>query len=498
MITQDYEFIIEHSESRFCFVENDALFQKINSLKGKISTLQEVFLLQESFKKECWINQTEENEDTNSSVLSDIKKTINEDDLVSIIYTSGTGGKPKGVMLTHKNIMHSVKGGALRIPGKAGDRVISFLPISHVYERMMIYLYMYVGYSVFYAENLYKIAENIQEVKPHAFAAVPRFLEKIYEKFISKGQQLKGIKKKIFLWSINIAQQYDIDKSKKEFFYVIKLYIARRLVLSKLKAALGGELITISSASARLSEKIAKLFYASGVPILEGYGLTETSPTISVSHFDGGTKSGTTGPVLNGLEIKISEEKEILVKGNSVMKGYYKLPDLTKEVFTSDGWFKTGDLGEIVDDKFLKILGRKNNTFKLSNGEFVNPQKIEELLTDSDFVEYALVTTQNDKYVTAYIFLANNYVSNWLEENYNIKENSLSLLEEMIQNKHLIEKIESIIKQTNTKLNTWEKIKDIKILPIEPSVENGLVTPTFKLKKNEVISWVNKKILPSL
>lgn len=476
MIVDDYKFILKHSESRFCFVENDGLLQSVSELANEIPSLEEVFHIK------LWRFPSGEIE--NSMAIAEIKQILQEDDIATIIYTSGTGGDPKGVMLTHRNMLASVFGGSERIPGFPGCRVLSFLPISHVYERMMIYLYMYMGYSVYYAESLLKIADNVKEVKPHLFSAVPRFIEKVYEKFIATGGQLGGFKKIIFSWSIRVAERFDLAHN--SFWYKIKLFFARKLVLSKFKQALGGEIITISSASATLPIEIARVFFAANIPIMEGYGLTETSPTISVSYAPDGVKLGTTGPVLSNIEIRISEESEIWVKGDAVMKGYYKLPELSQEVFTPDGWFKTGDLGEIIDEKFLKIVGRKNTSFKLSNGKFIHPEKIESLLANSVWIDYALIIGENEKQPSAVVFIAEDYVIDRLKK-------MGEFVDDIYTNSKLLGELRALINSVNKQLNSWEKIADFKLLPIVPNIENGMLTPTLKLKRSVVINYLKAK-----
>jgi long-chain acyl-CoA synthetase len=410
--------------------------------------------------------------------------------LATIIYTSGTTGSPKGVMLSHNNIISNVMGCLDRIPADENSRVLTFLPVCHIYERMLHYLYMYLGCSIHFAESMDTIGDNIREVKPHIFTAVPRLLEKVYEKIMAKGDELKGIKRMLFFWAVNLGEKYDVVG--KSIWYKFKLSIARKLIFSKWQEALGGEAKAIASGSAALQPRLARVFLAAGLPILEGYGLTETSPVVSVNCFKNGIRIGTVGTLLKNVKVKIADDGEILVKGPNLMMGYYNLPDKTQEAIDKDGWFHTGDIGEFVEKKFLKITDRKKEIFKTSGGKFIVPQAMENKFKESRFIEQIIVLGENQKFPSALIVPNFIYFREWSK----IKTLNLETLsnEELSSNQAVIERIQKEVDYFNEFYGNWEKIKKFKLLPHEMSIEGGELTPTLKLKRKIILEKYKKLV----
>jgi len=353
---KEYTYIFNNAEIKLCVVSDEELHQKVVSIKPEIPTLGEIFTFNKVEGARHWKEILEEGKDVPNSEVETLRDKVDTEDLATLIYTSGTTGLPKGVMLTHKNLVSNVLDSLDRVPVAENAKALSFLPVCHVFERMILYLYQYIGVSVYFAESLETVGDDIRDVKPNLFTAVPRLIEKVYAKIIAKGEGLSGVKKALFFWAVKLGQEWDIDKGG---IYNFKLKIARKLIFSKWQEALGGNIDLIVSGSAALESSLMRVFYAAGMPIYEGYGLTETSPVVSViSEFNDGVRMGTVGKVLKSVEVKIADTGEILVKGTNVMKGYYKAPEKTAEVIDKDGWFHTGDKGEFVDTHFLKITGR--------------------------------------------------------------------------------------------------------------------------------------------
>jgi long-chain acyl-CoA synthetase len=422
-------------------------------------------------------------EDISELQIQERKDAIHITDLVTIIYTSGTTGNPKGVMLTHKNLLSNIETCLPLIPVVNNSRVLTFLPVCHVYERMLHYLYIYVGCSIYFAESIDTIGENIKEVKPHMFTAVPRLIEKVFEKIISKGENLTGIKKKLFFWAVDLGEKYDIQG--KSAFYKIQLGFARKLIFSKWQEALGGEIKAIASGSAALQPRLARIFLAAGIPILEGYGLTETSPVVSVNCFKKGIKIGTVGTLLNNVKVKFGADGEILVKGPNVMMGYYNLPEKTAEEINSEGWFHTGDIGEMVEEKFLKITDRKKEIFKTSGGKFIIPQAMENKFKESRFIEQIMVIGENEKFPAAMIVPNFNFIKEWsTRKKLNIETLSN---EELYKNELVIKRIELAVEKLNANYGNWEQIKKVSLLPKEFTIDGGELTPTLKLKRKIIM-----------
>lgn len=482
---EDYEYIFNNAEVKYCFVSDKGLYDKVNSVKHKISSLEGVFSFDELDGVANWqeIVDLGENESTQNEV-EDLSNSINEDDLATLIYTSGTTGRPKGVMLTHKNIVSNVLASDSRIPRKKGlsiedTRALSFLPICHIFERMIFYLFTYSGISIYFAESIEKMGENIKEVKPHYMTVVPRLIEKVYDKIYDKGTSAGGLKSKIFLWALGVNKaKKDITKKPSS----ISEIIADKLVFKKWREGLGGELITLVSGSAALSERLNRMFWNAGIPILEGYGLTETSPVISVNSMDK-MKVGTVGHPLNNLIVKIQEDGEITVKGPSITQGYFKNEEQTREAFTEEGYFKTGDIGHIDAEGFLKITDRKKEMFKTSGGKYIAPQVIENLAKASKFIEQIMVVGEGEKMPCAFVQPDFVFAGHWAErKNINIGKTPA----EMANSPELKARIEKEIDYLNTKLGHWEQIKKIELTPEVWSIDLGLLTPTMKLKRKMV------------
>ncbi len=482
--TDDYEYIFNNSDAKYCFVSDRGLYDKVAAIKSKVPSLQGIFSFDEIDGVANWQEVMNMGaDDATQGEVDDIARSIKEDDLATIIYTSGTTGKPKGVMLTHQNIVANVQGAYPRIPRKKGleyqdTKVLSFLPICHIFERMLFYLYQYNGMSLYFAESIDKMSENMQEVKPHYMSVVPRLIEKVYDKIYEKGTSSGGLKTKIFLWAMSVSKAKNgIGKPSG-----IKEIIADKLVFSKWREGLGGNIITLISGSAALSDRLNKMFQNAGIPIMEGYGLTETSPVIAVNSFEH-MRIGTVGKPLHNLDVKIQEDGEITVKGPSVFKAYMKNEEGTREVFTPDGYFKTGDIGHIDEDGFLKITDRKKEMFKTSGGKYVAPQIIENLAKASKFIEQIMVVGEGEKMPTAFVQPDFGFVKNWAKRhNLNIGDTP----EEIAKSEELKARIEKEIEYLNTKLGNWEQIKKITLTPEVWSIESGMLTPTLKLKRKAI------------
>lgn len=481
---EDYDFIFNNAEVQYCFVSDRELYDKVMKIKNNVTSLKGVFTFDEVDGAPNWneILDLGKDESTQNEV-DDLSNSINSEDLATIIYTSGTTGRPKGVMLTHHNIVSNVLASDPRIPRVKGlhyqdIRILSFLPICHIFERMLFYLYQYNGYSVYFAESIEKMGDNIKEVKPHIMSVVPRLIEKVYDKIYDKGTSAGGLKSRIFLWALGV------NKAKQKLGKPsgLKEIIADKLVFSKWREGLGGNIITLVSGSAALQPRLNKMFQNAGIPILEGYGLTETSPVISVNSF-GKIKIGTVGHVLENLDVKIQEDGEITVKGPSVFKGYFKNEEMTKEVFTEDGYFKTGDIGHIDEEGYLHITDRKKEMFKTSGGKYIAPQVIENQAKASKFIEQIMVVGDGEKMPCALIQPDFNFVQHWAERK-NISVGKTPA--EMANSPELKERIGKEIAYLNTKLGSWEQIKLFELTPEIWSIDSGVLTPTLKLKRKAV------------
>ena len=479
----DYKYIFKDAGIKICFVGNQELYDKINGIRGELSALDYLFTLDQIEGIPHWEEVFEAGISTESQTIDELKANVRNEDLATIIYTSGTTGNPKGVMLSHNNLLSNVMACLERIPADKNSRVLTFLPVCHVYERMLHYMYLYLGCSIYFAESMDTIGDNIREVKPHVFTAVPRLLEKVYDKIMAKGDELRGIKKSLFFWAVRLAEQYDVVG--KSAFYKFKLSIARKLIFTKWQEALGGETKAIASGSAALQPRLARIFMAAGIPILEGYGLTETSPVVSVNDFQNGIRIGTVGTVLKGVKVKFAADGEILVKGPNVMLGYYNLPDKTAEDIDAEGWFHTGDIGEMFEDKFLKITDRKKEIFKTSGGKFIIPQAMENKFKESRFIEQIMVIGENQKFPAALIVPGFAFIKDWAKKN-NLNFDNLSN-EEIAQNEAVVQRIQEEVAEFNTLYGNWEQIKKIELLPNELTIEGNELTPTLKLKRKIIM-----------
>ncbi|MCC8359203.1 AMP-dependent synthetase/ligase [Salinimicrobium sediminilitoris] len=482
---EDYEYVINHSESIYCFVSDKEILDKLNSIRGN-TKLKGVYTFDEIAGAENWTEILKLGEDkSNQEEVEARKKAVKEDDLATLIYTSGTTGRPKGVMLTHKNIVSDVLLSSERVPFDFGSYVsLSFLPVCHIFERMILYLYQYYSVSIHFAESIDKISDNLKEVKPHVISAVPRLLEKVYDKIIAKGSTVGGIKQKLFFWAVELGLEYE-PYGAKGWWYETQLSLARKLVFSKWKEGLGGKIELIVSGSAALQPRLARVFAAAGIPVMEGYGLTETSPVIAVNdQRNHGFKIGTVGRVLRDVEVKIAEDGEILCKGPNVMKGYYKEPEKTKEAINGDGYFHTGDIGEVDSEGFLKITDRKKEMFKTSGGKYVAPQVIENQMKQSRFIAELMVIGEGEKMPAALIQPDFEFLREWAKRKH-IEVGPTNA--DLINNTQVKARIQEEVDFYNQKFGSWEKIKKFELTPDVWSIEGEHLTPTMKLKRRNII-----------
>lgn len=481
----DYEYILNHSGAIYCFVSDAEILRKINLIRDKIPNVKEIYSFNEIEGCKNWNDLLILGVDTgNQSDVEDRKNNVQSKDLATIIYTSGTTGRPKGVMLSHQNIVSNVLDSASRIPFEAGKtRALSFLPICHIFERMILYLYQYYGVSIYFGESIDKISDNLKEVRPTVITAVPRLLEKVYDKIYAKGTELTGIKKNLFFWAIDLGLRYE-PYGKNGFWYEFQLKIARKIIFSKWKEGLGGNLDLMVSGSAALQPRLARIFAAAEIPVIEGYGLTETSPVISVNDIRNyGFKVGTVGKVIDNVEVVIAEDGEILCKGPNVMMGYYKDEKLTSEVITN-GFFHTGDIGIFDDQGFLKITDRKKEMFKTSGGKYIAPQLIENTMKQSRFIEQIMVIGDGQKMPAAFIQPSFDFIKEWgVIHGIDVGKSN----EEIVSNEKVIARIQEEIDSLNEKFGNWEKIKRFELTPDVWSIEGGQLTPTLKLKRKIVM-----------
>ncbi|MFK7784154.1 MAG: long-chain fatty acid--CoA ligase [Crocinitomicaceae bacterium] len=479
----DYSYIFNDAGIKLCVVADQELHEKITRIRPSIPTLEHIFTMEQDIPG--GVHWSEIKKDSESIPVSDVQArmdVVKNEDLATIIYTSGTTGNPKGVMLSHKNILSNVEACEPRIPADQNSKVLSFLPVCHIYERMLHYLYMYIGASIHYAESLETIGDNIREVNPDVFTAVPRLIEKVFDKIMAKGDELSGIKRRLFFWAVALAEDYKVVG--RSGMYNFKLKIARKLIFSKWQEALGGNVRAIASGSAALQPRLARIFLAADIPILEGYGLTETSPVCSVNSFDQGIRIGTVGTLIDNVDVKIAEDGEILVKGPNVMMGYYKLPEKTAEVL-KDGWFHTGDIGEFQEGKFLKITDRKKEIFKTSGGKYVVPQAMENKFKESRFIEQIIVIGEGEKFPSALIVPGYEFVAEWAKrKGVDLGDGSQAA---MVASDAVKERIQKEVDFFNQGYGSWEKLKCVELLPEEMSVEGGELTPTLKLKRKKIM-----------
>ncbi len=490
----DYEYILNHSEAKFCFVSDEEVLRKINLIKGNLNFLKDLYSFNEIEGCNNWKEVLALGADqSNQNEVEARKDKVLASDLATIIYTSGTTGKPKGVMLSHNNIVSNVLDSSPRIPFEEGtSRALSFLPICHIFERVILYIYQYYSVSIYFAESIDKLSENINEVKPTVFSVVPRLLEKVYDKIYAKGVELTGIKKKLFFWAINLGLAYE-PYGANGWWYEFQLSIARKLIFSKWKQGLGNNLEVMVSGSAALQTRLSRVFAAAGMPVMEGYGLSETSPVIAVNDMrNRGFKVGTVGKVIQNVTVKIAADGEILCKGPNVMMGYYKDETLTNEVLV-DGYFHTGDIGEVDAEGFLKITDRKKEMFKTSGGKYIAPQLIENAMKQSFFIEQIMVIGDGEKMPAAFIQPNFEFVKEWaFRHHFAIGKTNA----EIAIHPEVIKRIQEEVDTVNEKFGNWEKIKRFELTPNVWSIDGGELTPTLKLKrkiiKEKYIALYNK------
>ncbi len=480
----DLKFILTDADVKIVFVSSEELYIKVKNIAQNLPLKPLIYTYNRVNGAPHWTELLETGEKSkDENRLNNLKDAVKTEDLATLLYTSGTTGNPKGVMLSHANLVSNFVAVQHLPPVKAGDKVLSFLPLNHIYERMLTYLYMYLSTSIYYAESMETIGDNIREVHPTAFSAVPRLLEKVYDKIVAKGTDLTGIEKKLFFWALELGLKYDpnIDGG---VWYNFQLKLANKIIFNKWREALGGNTKAIVSGGAALQPRLARVFWAAQIPVLEGHGCTETSPVICVNNLEpNGMYVGTVGPVIEGVQIKIADDGEILCKGPNVMLGYYKRPDLTEESIDKDGYYHTGDIGEMVHNRFLKITDRKKEIFKTSQGKYIAPQMIENKLKESRFIEQAMVIGENQKFAAALIVPSFAFIREWAERKGLTFENN----EAIANSEEVKSRIMQDVEEMNKSLGSYESIKKIELLSKEFSIEKGEMTPKLSLKRKEIL-----------
>ncbi|MCA6449234.1 MAG: long-chain fatty acid--CoA ligase [Chitinophagaceae bacterium] len=480
----ELEFILNDAAVKYIFVSNEELLAKVNSLISKVPTLKKAYTFDKIAGAAHWSEVTDLADEASLQQVAAIKQTVPASHLATIIYTSGTTGTPKGVMLSHKNIYCNVQFSKESFPFEDAPetRVLSFLPLNHIFEKTCTYIYLYSGISIYYAESLETIGDNLREVKPNGFTTVPRLLEKVFERIMTKGNELTGIKRSLFFWAVELAEKYD-NRISGGLWYRTQLALADKLIFSKWREALGGRVSYVVTGGAACQVKLLRIFNAAGIPVYEGYGPTENSPVISVNRkAKGGMKFGTVGPVINGIQVKLAEDGEICVTGPCVMEGYYKRPGLTAEAVI-DGWLHTGDIGIFEDGTFLKITDRKKELFKTSGGKYVAPQPIENKFKESPFIEQIMVVGAERKFVGALIVPSFAVLREWMKE----KGMTYTTNEEVIRNPQVQELFKGLVESFNEYFNHVEQIKKFELLPREWTIETGEMTPKMSLKRKVVM-----------
>lgn len=479
----DYVYIMNDAETQILFVSSQELYDRMQNLKSRIPSLREIITYDKIPGAIHWDDFLQRGASGDPAQLQSLSDSVSEKDIACMIYTSGTTGFPKGVMLSHFNLCENMRGVDDVLPINETHRALSFLPLNHVFEKMVVYCYLMKGVSVYYAESMDTIGDNLREIKPHFFTCVPRLLEKVYERIMMKGLELKGAKRALFFWAVRLGERWENGKNMGAW-YDLQLRMARRLIFSKWLEALGGNVFAICSGSAPLNAKIGKVFTAAGIVIMEGYGLTETSPVVTVNRYDTNENIlGTVGPVIPGVEVKLAEDGEILVRGPNIMAGYYKLPEETKKVIDADGWFRTGDVGEWVRGKFLKITDRKKELLKTSGGKYVAPQPIENKFKESPFIEQMMVVGEGKKFVSALIVPSFPNLKSWCDRN-NVR---LSDNDDAVNNSKINELIQQVVNEKNQQFGHTDQIKKFKLIPEEWTVQGGQLTPTLKLKRKVIM-----------
>ncbi|HUR65442.1 MAG TPA: long-chain fatty acid--CoA ligase [Chitinophagaceae bacterium] len=479
----ELEFVLNDAQVKIAFVNDEDSFHKVMSIRDRVPSLKEVFTFEHVANAKHWKEVVALATPSLLDSIKSISDRIQYEDAATIIYTSGTTGTPKGVMLSHRNILSNVLSSSPCFPPGENLKALSFLPLNHIFERMVTYLYLFNRTAIYYAESLETIGDNLKEVKPDMFTTVPRLLEKVYDRIMQKGNELTGIKKKLFFWAHGLAEKFEIN-SKQGGWYNFQLDLANKIIFKKWREGLGNNLKCIVSGGAACQVRLIRIFTAARIPIMEGYGLTETSPVISVNRFDEeGRKFGTVGPLIEGVEVKIAEDGEILSRGPNNMMGYYKRPDLTAEVITPDGWFHTGDIGMMVDNHFLKITDRKKELFKTSGGKYVAPLPIENKLKESPFIEQVMLVGSERKFVGALIVPSIPNLKDWYRKN----GMTFSSAEDMIRDPKVIELFKELVESFNKYFNHVEQVKKFELLAHEWSIDTGEMTPKQSLKRKVIM-----------
>lgn len=486
----ELKFILNDASVQYMFASNQELYDKVMSIKADVPCLKEVYTFDPIAGAKHWTSLLTKDADLLNQV-DVIKKEIPVEQVATFIYTSGTTGTPKGVMLTHKNIYFNLQSGkkSFPFPDAPEQKVLSFLPLNHIFEKVASYIYMFSGMSIYYAESLETIGENLKEIKPDGFSTVPRLLEKVFEKIMITGESLTGIKRKLFFWAVALGEQYD-NLNPGSWWYRTQLKLANKLIFVKWREALGGNVKFIVTGGAACQVKLLRIFNAAQIPVFEGYGPTENSPIISINlRTPGGTKYGTVGHVISGVDYKLESDGEICVAGPSVMKGYYKRPDLTAETIIN-GWLHTGDIGELVEGKYLKITDRKKELFKTSGGKYVAPQPIENKMKESPFIEQIVLIGDNKRFVSALIVPGFSKLKEWA------KQHGIEYVsnEEIIKNNMVITMIADIVDEYNKLFNQVEQVKKFTLIPREFSIEKQEMTPKLSIRRKNVIANFEKEI----
>jgi long-chain acyl-CoA synthetase len=492
---QELKFIFNDAAISYAFVGDQQLYNKIENIKADVPSLKSVYIFDKTNNSNHWENLLALGNNIEDAILEDRKAKVDPGELATIIYTSGTTGTPKGVMLSHRNIIANIEGCVpiLKTVLAPSNKALSFLPLCHILERMVNTLLMTEGVGIYYAESLETIGDNLKEIKPHVFTTVPRLLEKVYDKIYNKGSELGGIKKALFFWALRLGLNFDFEKEN-SFLYNIQLKLANKLIFSKWREALGSEVKLIVSGGAALQPRLAKVFTAAQIKVLEGYGLSETSPVVCVNRPEkGGTSFGSVGKKIDNVQLKLAADGEICVKGENVMMGYYKRKDLTDEVFDKEGYFLTGDIGEMVNGDFLKITDRKKDLFKSSGGKYISPQNVENKLKESIYIEQALVLGENQKYVGALIVPCFAELNKWALQQAIDASNRTTLL----SNETVLKLISDEIKKLNNQLNHVEQVRKFKLVTTEWTVDSGELTPSQKIKR-KVIANNNQQLIDKL
>jgi len=488
---REFKHIFAHSDARWIIVSSKDYYNKIKKIADQTDNIEKVWTIDHvegvpDFHEIVELGK--QNEKKYGEKLQQLKNEVKPDDLVSIIYTSGTTGLSKGVMLSHRNFISNVQATEKILPVGYPDTALSFLPLCHVLERMVNYLVQYKGINVYYAESIDTLGENLLEIKPNGFTTVPRVLEKLYDKIMLKGKELTGIKRKLFFWAVDLGLRYENDGSNGWWYYK-QLALANKLIFSKWRDALGGNIKVIISGGAALQPRLARIFNAAGIPVMEGYGMTETSPVISVNHPDK-IRFGTVGPVLDNVEVKIADDGEILMKGPSQMLGYYKDPEKTRETIDKEGWLHTGDIGELNKEKVLRITDRKKEIFKLTTGKYVAPQLVENKFKESPFIDQLMVVGEGEKFAAAIISPDFEVLHKWASNNNITYRDNVDLIENPV----IIERYQKEVDRINATLGRHRQVKKFALTCKPWTTDTGELSPTLKLKRKQLKKTYKKKL----